>query len=453
MPPTINLDRLNDTNVVEYCQYMKKNKAPQFITVTGKKLVFGGQCLTHHDDKTVFGWNLLPEEEVNLRVISKSKGIIEGVAEEVSNPSKHRVEPLEGHYMSCSPWQILDHEFERSQKLEIAQETFKKLGGFEIPQLALTGDEHVTGYRNKMEYSFYEGEKGTVDLAFFVRGSRRPQPIQPCVLASDSINKTAQKILDWIRSQGITRFDLKTMIVRSNRAGQTIAGLFVTNQEIKYTELPELDENFIGFQLIYSTHLSPASVITKELKKIGQEFIEENLLESKMSYGLMSFFQINVPVFERTLESISKFIENGDSVIDYYSGVGSITIPLSKKIYSSILVDSNAEAIGFAIQNIELNKISNYLAIASPAEKLLEHLTSDKVFIIDPPRAGLHPDVTKRILEVLPEKIIYLSCNISTQARDVKSLLENYEIIHGELFDYFPRTPHFESLIVLKKLS
>lgn len=428
------------------------NKVRKIIEgVNIEKLVFGGQALAHSEDKTIFSWNALPGETSNLDVISSRKGIIEAIAQKIINPSKDRVDPKEEHYLSCSPWQILSPESEKLWKIEIAKETFKKIGGIDLGDVRLTGGDELYGYRNKMEYSFFIDDNNELHLALFERGSHRPQPIKPCLLAQDSLNKTALYILGWIKENKIKRFDLKTLIVRSNLAGETIAALFVKKQDLSFGKLPNLDEKFKGFQLYYSTHKSPASVITSIIAKTGQEYIEETLLDAKLRYGIASFFQINIPVFEKTLRRIGEYINKGDVVVDFYSGVGAISLPLHKKISQSILADSNAEAIEFAGQNIIANGIKKYETHSVPAEKMLGEITSDRIIIFDPPRAGLHPDVIKRTSEILPETVIYLSCNISTQARDVNLLSDHYRIEYTELYDYFPRTPHFESLIILKK--
>src|SRR5690606_5427435 len=131
----------------------------------------------------------------------------------------------------------------------------------------------------------------------------------------------------------------------------------------------------------------------------------------KLKYGILSFFQVNIPVFEKALEKIHQEISNDKDVLDFYSGVGSISLPIANKCKSLILVDNNEESIEFAKLNIKENNISNAQAICLPAEKITELINHDKIIIVDPPRSGMHHNVVEKLLQETPKKIIYLSCN------------------------------------------
>jgi 23S rRNA (uracil1939-C5)-methyltransferase len=170
-----------------------------------------------------------------------------------------------------------------------------------------------------------------------------------------------------------------------------------------------------------------------------------------LQYGFLSFFQINVPLFEHALGDMAQFVNKGDKVVDFYSGVGAISIPLSSVAQSSSLVDSNADAIGHAKLNIRLNGLNTYTAACAPAERTLEAITPDCTLIMDPPRAGLHTNVIKKIIKEQPPRILYMSCDGSTHSRDISFLLPWYEITFFKLYNFFPRTPHVEALCVLER--
>jgi 23S rRNA (uracil1939-C5)-methyltransferase len=432
---------------------MKQYKEPQILKgVKIEKLVFGGQGLAHHEGATVFVWNVLPGEVVDARVIKKRKGVIEAVAETILTSSPHRQEPIDDHYLSSAPWQMMMPEVESQHKLHIAVETFKKLAGITVKDLEIVSDGQHEGYRNKMEFGFFlDEETKELSISLFNRGSRYPRPVRSVSIAQKELMDTAFQILEWLKKHKVSRWDLKSLIVRSNRRGETIAGLFVTNPEFTLSPA-EGTVGANGFHIYYSTPKSPASVVTKYLTGHGDDFLVETLNGVNLKYGMHSFFQVNPNVFESTLNMINQYIPEGSDILDFYSGVGSIGIPLHPKVQSAVLVDSNEEAIMFAQQNINtLNEARDYTAKVSEAEKMIEEITSDKVLIVDPPRAGLHKNVVSRILEVTPESVIYLSCNISTQARDLKELKQSYTLLDVKLYDYFPRTPHFESLVILKK--
>lgn len=412
-----------------------------------EKLVFGGAGLGHIDDgRVIFVWNALPGEEVEFELIKKEKTHWEGVATKILKVSPARLEPKEPHFLSCSPWQIMTQEEENKWKIEMAKEMYKKLSNLEIEKLEIVGDENIWGYRNKMEYSFVESD-GTIGLSFFGRGTKTRQLIEPCELANSEINRVAKLILAWINKHKIPMRSLKAMILRSNLQNQVIATLFIKDK-LEFKDFPVLDKSFIGFQLFYSTHKSPASVPTALLYKVGQDYLVESVLGAPLKYGIFSFFQINVPVFEMALVDIGKFLDKDKSVIDFYSGVGSICLSLYNMYKSAVLVDNCEEAIEYAGENIWGR--GNVQARCMPAERVTELIESDKILIVDPPRAGLHEKVIERILEQKPARVIYLSCNLSTQARDIKSLSETYKAVFTKLYNFFPRTPHVEGLVVLE---
>jgi len=473
------------------------------------KLVFGGQGMGRIDDgRVVFVWNALPGEVVDIEIVKKKKDYLEAIAINIVEASPERVEPKDKHFLSTSPWQIMSYETENKWKKEISIETYKKLGGsvFENidPEIIFPQEEY--GYRNKMEYSFAEIEipllparrtggrgvdtqcrgvfaganqhtpplrvcpsrEGRFKLAFFERGKKNKFPIEKSELADPIINQTAKEVLDWINKQGLERRNLKTLIIRSDGKGNSISALFIKD-EIEFKDYPKLNKNNLGFQVYYSTHKSPASVPTKLLYSEGQDFLIVDLLGTKLKFGLLSFFQVHIPIFTKALQDIIDHIGSEKSVVDFYSGVGSIGLPLAKNQTQVTLVDNNQEAIEYAKENIKM--MANYLtptplpmptgrqvikergleAFCVPAEKMTDIITKDKTIVLDPPRAGLHGDVTNKLLEVEPLKIIYLSCNLSTQARDVKILGEKYKITFCRLYNFFPRTPHLEGLVVLER--
>jgi tRNA/tmRNA/rRNA uracil-C5-methylase (TrmA/RlmC/RlmD family) len=211
-----------------------------------------------------------------------------------------------------------------------------------------------------------------------------------------------------------------------------------------------LPSECLGFEIYFSTPKSPASVPTKLCLQQGQSFLLAELLGKKLKFGLLSFFQVNIPLFNLALDDIARFLDKDKELVDFYSGVGAIGLPLSGFCQKVHLVDNNEEAIAYARDNIALNKISNAEATCLPAEKITELITGDRIIIVDPPRAGMHKKVVEELLLKKPPRIIYLSCNLSTQARDIELLQESYDLKLVKLYNFFPRTPHIEALIVLE---
>jgi 23S rRNA (uracil1939-C5)-methyltransferase len=435
-------------------------------TVTIEKLVFGGQALGRIGAQVVFLWGALPGETVEFRIIKQKKNFIEGVVTKVLTPSPDRVVPEEKHHLSCSPWSIMSLATENEWKKKIAFETYRKVGSIDLPPtLEIVSGKIENGYRNKIEYSFAPspyplptgegtgeslpaGEAGVV-FAFHERGDYHPMPIDKCTLATAEINKTANEILYWIQDQKIFAQELKALIVRSNRAGETVAALFYKKE--KDFILPQLSENCKGFQIYYSNPLSPTSNPDKLLKSFGDAFLIETIRGRKLKYGALSFFQVYVSMFEKTLEDIAIHIKNAKRVVDCYGGVGAISLSLVQPNQKTVIVESNAEAVGYAKENIALNNLQGAEAELHGAEREMEYITAESTVILDPPRAGLDKKVISELLAKKPKKIIYMSCDLATHARDVAMLQSEYKPIEWKLYNFFPRTSHIEGLCILER--
>lgn len=416
-----------------------------------EKLVNGGEGLGFDDNTAVFAWNALPGERVRLKSYSRKKDFIRGIAEEILEPSPHRVPLQEDHYLSCSPWQILSFEEENRWKGIIAAEVFERLAGIELGKRAVVHDMREYGYRNKMEYSFWE-ENGRLSLAFFVRGKNRRMPIDPCLLAQEPINRATKEVLAWMNDANFLGCDVKTVILRSGDCGKVIASLLVVRQDAAAIRIAlgnrEPFTTISGFSIYLSDPKSPSSIPLDFLHQEGSVELTQTVLKTPLTFGAFNFFQINVLLFERALQAIAANFDDSE-VVDFYSGVGAISIPLSKSVSRAILVESDSSATAHAARVIEAHGLRQYSALNNAAESLLSEIQKNRIIIVDPPRAGLHKDIIARLLEIAPRRVIYLSCDVATQARDVALLLPRYLITHNELYNFFPRTPHIESLIVL----
>lgn len=412
-------------------------------TVEIQKLVHGGQGLgILQDGRKVFVWNALPGETVGVQLTRTKKSYAEGTAKVIIKSSSERVEPKEQNYLATSPWQIINFSDENHWKQEITRELFQQ-AGIKLAKFAIQTDNNEFSYRNKMEYSFWGDDDG-VHLALYNRGSHQKQIILGSALALPAIDKAAQAILTELNKRGVRAGDLKTIIIRCDQQGNAVGALFVKPKTFLKLNLPS---ELQGLRIYHSNPKSPASVPTELLHEFGDVGLQDVLLGKNFSYNVDSFFQINVPVFELALAVMKKFTDE-DELLDMYAGVGSIGLSLAKKSVS--LVELDTATAEMAEINAEASGLKASVTRAA-SEKALDYITADTPVIFDPPRAGLHEQITDRILEVLPPKIIYLSCNPATHARDIAKLQEGYKIKHFEVFNFFPRTPHIESLAIMIK--
>lgn len=413
--------------------------------VTIDKLVFGGQGIgTLADGRKIFVWNALPGETVRVRVIKKKKSYLEGIAEEIVTPSKDRIEPEESNYLATSPWQIMTYVAENKYKKQITKELFERAHVKLPATFKLVKPTLAWRYRNKMEYSFWGDDDG-IHLALHLRGSHGKQIVEGSQLALPAIDAGANAVTRLLTAQGTRAGDLKTVIVRANQKGETVASLFTKLD--KFTEL-ELPTELKGLRVYHSDPRSPASVPTKLLYELGDPLLTDELLGKPFVYDVDSFFQVNVPVFEKALTIIKKHISEPE-VTDMYAGVGSIGLSVASDKVD--LVELDPATVRMASHNASVAAEQMVVnVIETSTEKALNYITGDTPVIFDPPRAGLHAKVVARVLETTPEKVIYLSCNPSTQARDLELLQEKYDITFFEAYNFFPRTPHIETLAVLK---
>lgn len=408
------------------------------------KLVHGGQGLGElADGRKVFVWNALPGEKVRARLIKQKRSYAEAIAESVVEASPERVSPEEDNYLSTSPWQIMTFESENEHKKRIVEELFthEKVA---LPGVAaVRHDDRQWEYRNKMEYSFWGDEAG-IHLALHRRGSHGKQIVTGSKLAMPALDAGARAIAAQLSSMGTRAGDLKTVIVRCNQAGETVAALYTKLE--KFTELT-LPPQLKGLRVYHSNPKSPASVPTQLLYELGNCHLEDRLLGRPFHYNVDAFFQVNVPVFEQALDLIRAEV-TAPAVTDMYAGVGAIGLSVAQEAVDLIEIDPASAQM--AATNASLGRLEARVIEAS-SEQALEHLSSSRPVIFDPPRAGLHPKVVQRVLEQLPPQVVYLSCNPATQARDLALLQTSYAVTQFEVFNLFPRTPHIETLAVLQR--
>ena len=430
-----------------------------FETLRLEKIVGGGQAIgTLDDGRKAFVWGGLPKELVTIRVTKKKSHFVEGIVTEIIEKSPERITPKdENSYLSTSPWQIMPMSSEQSYKASLIEEAFL-LHNITLPEKIEVFSNGVEfNYRNKVEFSWFgdktdDDEKETLDLAFFKRGGKGKVIVDGTSLAHPSINKLAIEIRDLLREKPIVARQLKTLLIRSDQQGNAVWQLYVKD---KIENLISDDEakllSAAGGEIIYSDPKSPASRITERLNKFSDTTLSDTILGVAFNYACEGFFQVNIPVYEKALSDMKAWINCNEKLLtlDLYSGVGTIGLTIGGDDVT--LVEINEHAVAEMQRNITKLNRPNAKAILAPSEKSLEYITDEQIVIVDPPRAGLHADVTNRLLETAPPRIIYLSCNPVTQARDVSLLQEKYEIVHHQGYNFFPRTPHIEHLVVLDK--
>lgn len=397
------------------------------------KIIPGGQALaTLADGKKAFFWNALPGEEVADYIVTKAKShFIEAIATSIDHPSPFRVEPKDGCYLSASPWQIIDYQYELKLKQELVVEIFRE-HNIKIPTPEIITDYKDYYYRNKMEYSLYwNHDTAKIQLAFHTRGSHRKLPIDKSSIERPEILQRATDIIDQLNSEHAEARRYQSLLLRCNQKGEVSGGLYENKK--------------------------PHPIFNN---------LTDTILNHKYSYSPNGFFQINLPVYEMALTEIKKHITT-DDVLDLYSGVGTIGLSVARDHHLT-LVECDKYAFVELQENIaktirfesirddgrerggsRSESLSNISAILAKSEDVTNYINHNQTVILDPPRAGCAKNLVEKLLEKTPSRIIYLSCNPATQARDIEMLLKKYHIDTIKTYNFFPHTPHIENLAIL----
>lgn len=381
-----------------------------------EKIIPGGQALgTLESGKKVMLWGALPGEKVIKWQATKNKSsFIEGIAEAVETPSPFRITPQDQCYLATSPFQILDYQYELQQKREILLEILRQQKlTFEPPEvLPVVTDGNDFYYRNKMEYAlYYDKMDQKIYPAFRERGSHRKIPVAKSSLERSEIWQKAQAIIDELNAQKQDARQYQSLLLRANQKGEVSGGLLENRKP--HPQFAKLSDQILGRTYSYSPN---------------------------------GFFQINLPVYELVLAEIQNWIKT-KQVLDLYAGVGTIglSVALSKDL---TLVECDKSAYCELKNNCQNTPAHPVLA---KSEEALDYIAPQQTVIVDPPRAGCHKTVIEKFLATQPATIIYLSCNPITQARDVAMLSKSYAIKLIQPYNFFPRTPHLENLIVLER--
>ncbi len=431
-----------------------KKRLPDKFEVTIEKMHHSGAGVGRYKNRSIFVFGAMPGEVVMVRPLRVSRGKAKAELVRVVKSDPGRKKEKEDHYLSCSPWQVIDYKCQLELKKQIVKSRFgQSIGKPPTGSMEIEGGVREWNYRNKMEFSFVESEKGGLQLALHKRGRRYDcYELHKCEIAHERINICAKEVVDTLNAKKVKIDQVKNLVMRySLSENKCIAVLYAKDENIDLFDIKI--ENMVGWKIIYSDPRSPATVITKILHSQGNDNLTDIILGIKLDYHYSNFFQINPPMFEKLLQYVIDNMEPGGKLIDLYSGVGTVGFVLSKYFDSIISVEQDEKAVEIAKGNMKKNNLSNVAFYSGASEKqdLSNILSMADTLVVDPPRSGLHPKVVKTIAKNPPKQFIYISCNPNTQAEDTEKLKKIYKIKKYKLFDLYPQTPHVESVMIMRK--
>lgn len=445
-----------------------------------------GKSLAHVDGTVVFVEFAVPGDIVNVKVTKKKKNYMEGFILEIVKPSEDRLQPFCEHFGICGGcrWQPLPYDMQLKAKQQQVWDQLVRIGHLEIPDISpILPSDKTKYYRNKLEFTFsnkrwiYNNEdpdsltdEERLGLGFHVgKFFDKVLDIKHCSLQPEPSNEIRLFIREYAVNHNLEFYNirentgfLRNIIIRNNQVGDVMLTVcFAYDDQDKI--VPMLDAIAVEFPQIKSLHYVINEKLNDSISDLdcilykGEDAIWETMGKLKFKIGPKSFYQTNSEQAYKLYSVAKEFaaLTGNEVVYDLYTGTGTIAQFISDKASKVIGIEYVKEAIEDARINAEANGITNCTFFDGDMKDILtadfirEH-GKPEVMIIDPPRAGMHPDVVKVIMEAAPERIVYVSCNPASQARDLAMMSPMYEITAVQPVDMFPHTMHVENVCALK---
>ena len=459
---------------------MKPHKG-QTIELDIEKMAYGGRGIGRVDGFVVFLRGVAPGDRVQARVYKKKKAYAEASLVELITPSPERVQapcPYSGYCGGCQ-WQHIQYAAQLSYKKEQVEEAVEHIGGLkDVKVRNVLPSEEVFGYRNKMEFSFsdrrwylpHELDKRVVEgnfaLGLHVPGTyQKVIDVEACLLQQETGNRILREVKKYVKKSGIPVYGLKNhegfwrfLTIRYSRAFDEWMVNLVTSEEKPEVVRPlanELSQRIANIKTVVNNitgRKASIAVGEREVVLKGKGYIRDKIGPYTFQISSNSFFQTNSLAARQLYEKAADYAElkGSETVLDLYSGTGTIPIFLANRVQAVTGIEISESTVLDARNNCKDNGIDNCRFIIGDIRERLSAITyKPDVLIIDPPRAGMHKHVLAQILALSPEKIIYISCNPATMARDIAQMIQKYELIEIQPVDMFPHTYHIEAVAKL----
>lgn len=475
-------------------RHIKKKQLPLLQNVSVNDAGSEGQSVARVNDLVVFVKDAVPGDVVDVQLTRKKNRYAEGRAVQFHSLSDKRTAPLCEHFGVCGgcKWQNMKYEHQLLFKHNQVKNALTRIGKIVFPDIPpVLPSADIFYYRNKLEYTFsnkkwltteeiadkeniYSDANGKTrnGLGFHIPGMfDKVLDINKCFLQDDLSNKIRAELKQFALDNAYPFFDireqqglLRNVIIRNTSTGEwMIVLVFYSNNEKNIKLLDYLKTVFPGItSLMYVINHKKNDTISdlEVLLHSGKNYITEVMEGLKFRIGPKSFFQTNTKQALKLYELTREFagFTGNELVYDLYTGTGTIANFIAKKVKKVVGVEYVEAAIDDARKNSELNDIRNTVFYAGDMKDVLndEFVTVNgkpDVIITDPPRAGMHEDVVKKIISLMPEKVVYVSCNPATQARDILLMAENYRVTRVQPVDMFPHTHHIENIVLLEKIN
>ena len=456
-------------------------KKGQLLELNIEKMAFGGPGIGFVDGFVVFVPKSAPGDKVRVKVYKKKRDYAEARIVEILQPSAARVTPACPYYPFCGgcQWQHIAYEHQLKYKVALVREALNKMVGLDTVQIKeIIPSEKITGYRNKMEFSFSPRRWAlpqempiSLEEKSFALGLHLPGTfdkvidISRCLLQPEMANEILGLVKEQAKKSGLPAYNIKThqgfwryLTLRHSVAfGEWMVNI-VTSEEnppVMKSLSEKLVEAIAGIKsIVNNVSKKRAGVAIGDYERViwGEATIKEKIGRYIFQISANSFFQTNTRGAEVLYQIVDRYagLSGGETVLDLYSGTGTIALYLAPRARKVIGIEINKDAVADAKRNRDINGLKNVSFLQGDIRDQLPLLKDiPDILIIDPPRAGIHKDVAKYIVELSVPKLIYVSCNPVTMARDLSILNSHYELVEVQPIDMFPHTYHVESVGLL----
>jgi 23S rRNA (uracil1939-C5)-methyltransferase len=439
------------------------------VELTVDSFAQGGNGVARLEGYVLFVQGAVPGDKVRAVVTKSKRDYGEARTLEVLEPSPERIEPRALH--PGASWQVLPYERQLQEKQRQVSEALTRIGHFEDPPVSpIVPAKEQWRYRNKLEYSFGD-DGGRLVLGFHRPGRWNDiDDVSDDILASEAINGVRERVKEWCSEQGLSTFDrrsqqgfLRNLVVREGRrSGQLQARIVTSRGDFEVAQLAAAADvhGFLWTQVesVAETTREGKTEVVAGKGKIDEELHTPGGDALKFRISSEAFFQTNTEMAE-TLYGVAADLAGltgREKVFDLFSGIGTIALTLSLQAGEVWGIEMVEQAVANAISNARLNGVDNahFFAgdVRTAMRPLVEQAGQPDVVVVDPPRAGLSQKIVRRILEVEPQRIVYVSCNPTTLAPNARQIVDaGYELKAVQPVDMFPQTPHIEAVAVLEK--
>ncbi len=417
-----------------------------------EKIIYPGKSLGRKENKVILTDSGIPGEVIECGCIKDKKNYVLAKTETVIRSSVHRRLPRCGHFHICSAYQYIDYEYQLKIKEEQLCEIFSSISGSESFSLKLRACNVIWGYRNKIHLHIITGNNSVL-CAYHTPGTRNEfTPIDRCFLASDLMNRLISEFLSCL-GRGLEKCINEITLQRSQASKKLLLCCYgnLRKKELALLEpLLALGKKFSLAGIVYVNKKRNEKSIL-----LGKDQLSETVAGKTFLFGCQSFFQINIPMLEILIQDLKRELphSSGKNMLDLYCGVGTFAIALSGFFSNITAVESSRANISFLRKNIAINAVSNLEVVHAKCEDWIKnaHKKKPDTIIIDPPRRGMESALFEQISKIQPSLIAYISCDPATLNRDLKILGQKYKLRKIFAYDFFPHTPHIETLSILEK--